>query len=261
MQFIVPLRKIALVALFLSSPLLLAPAVTAEETYDTGTDPTKLRSSAQLRFETLDLRSGFTSNTLYLRFAQPLGTRQRSSIEVKLPIVSCDVLGEDDYSTGDFSLRFAHVPVLTRQYGLLFTVEAVFDSADGPARGAGSNVLKAGVTYARFLPGGRIFAPTIQHAFTVGDRDAGRDKVSDTVVDFYYVPKLPNPRAYATIDPALSYDWESDTLSPSLAVTLGRVIDTGLPGTSSLFVKPSVGIGDDRAFDWGMEVGFKVVGF
>ena len=64
-----------------------------------------------------------------------------------------------------------------------------------------------------------------------------------------------------TLDPALSYDWENAKLTPWVAVTLGRVIPTGLPGTSSLFIKPSVGLGDDRAFDGGFEVGFKVVGF
>lgn len=50
-------------------------------------------------------------------------------------------------------------------------------------------------------------------------------------------------------------------VSPSLSVTLGYVTDTGLPGTSSFFIKPSAAFGNERAFDWGIEVGFKVVGF
>jgi hypothetical protein len=81
------------------------------------------------------------------------------------------------------------------------------------------------------------------------------------VVDLYYVPKLNDPRNYMTIDPALTHDWEGDRLSPTLAVTLGRVIPTALPGTSSVFIKPSFSFGDDRAYDWGIEVGFKVVGY
>jgi hypothetical protein len=245
----------------LSLSLVVSAAVAAEDQIDTGTDPTKLSRNAQIRFESLDLGDGFSNDTLYLRFTQPLGAAQRSSLEFKLPIVDSDVLGESGYGIGDFSLKFSHLPVLTQKYGILLTLEAIFDTADAADKGFGSNVLKPGITYARFLPGGSLFAPTIQHAFTVGDTAPGRTDVNITVVDLYYVPKLDDPRTYMTIDPALTYDWEREKLSPSLAVTLGRVIPTALPGTSSVFIKPAVGFGDDRAYDWGIEVGFKVVGF
>jgi hypothetical protein len=44
-------------------------------------------------------------------------------------------------------------------------------------------------------------------------------------------------------------------------VPANRRSSRGLPGSSSLFIKPSIGIREDRAFDWGLEAGFKVVGF
>jgi hypothetical protein len=245
----------------LSLSLLAGSAMAADGDIDNGTDPTKLSRNAQIRFESLDLGDGFTNNVLFLRFTQPLGSAQRSSLEFKLPVISNDVAGDSAYGVGDFILKFSHLATLTPKYGILLTLEAGFDTADKPEHGFGSNVLRPGITYARFLPGGSLFAPTLQHAFTVGDTDSGRTDVSITVADFYYVPKLRDPRNYMTIDPALTYDWNREQLSPSLAVTLGRVISTGLPGTSSVFVKPSAGIGSDRAYDWGLEVGFKVVGF
>jgi hypothetical protein len=238
-----------------------AVAMAEDAEINNGTDPTKLSTTAQLRFESLDLGDGFTNNTLYLRFTQPLGAAQRSSVELKLPIVSSNILDGSDYGMGDFSLKFTRLASLTPQYGILLTLEAIFDTADAADQGTGSNVLKPGITYARFLPNGAIFAPTLQHGFTVGSADSGRPDVNQTVIDFYYVPKLNDPLNYMTIDPALTYDWESEKLSPTLAVTLGRVIPMGLPGSSSLFVKPSIGFGGDRAYDWGIEVGFKVVGF
>lgn len=253
--------RVGILALGLSLTAILTTARAAEQQIDTGTDPTKLSRNAQVRFERLELRDGFSNNTLYLRFTQPLGAAQRSSLESKLPIVSSDVLGDSSYGIGDFSLKLSHLPVLTQKYGILLTLEAIFDTADEADHGFGSNVLKPGITYARFLAGGSLFAPTVQHAFTVGSADSSRTDVSSTVIDLYYVPKLRDPRTYMTIDPALTYDWESEKLSPSLAVTLGRVIRTALPGTSSVFIKPSVGFSDDRAYDWGLEVGFKVVGF
>lgn len=236
-------------------------AMAAEGDIDNGTDPTKLSRNFQLRYEALDLQNGFSNQTLFLRFTQPLGEAQKSSLEFKVPLISSDVLGEPGLGVGDLILKFSHLATLTPKYGILLTLEAAFDTADTADRGFGSNVLRPGITYARFLPGGSLFAPTLQHAFTVGQVDPGRTEVNLTVMDFYYVPKLNDPRNYMTLDPALSYDWENDKLIPSVALTLGRVIPTGLPGTSSLFIKPSVGLGEDRAFDWGFEVGFKVVGF
>jgi hypothetical protein len=241
--------------------VLAAAAMAEEAKIDNGTDPTKLSTTAQIRFESLDLGDGFTNNILFLRFTQPLGSAQRSSLELKLPILSNNIAGDSSYGAGDIILKFSHLAALTPKYGILLTLEAGFDTADRPELGFGSNVLRPGITYALFLPGGSLFAPTLQHAFTVGDTDSGRTDVSITVADFYYVPKLKDPRSYMTIDPALTYDWNREQLSPSLAVTLGRVISTGLPGTSSVFIKPSAGIGGDRAYDWGVEVGFKVVGF
>jgi hypothetical protein len=84
---------------------------------------------------------------------------------------------------------------------------------------------------------------------------------NNTALDLYYVPKLNDPRNYMTIDPALLYDWELERLSSLLALTLGRVIPTALPGTSGVFIKPSIGIANERAYDWGLEVGFTVVRF
>jgi hypothetical protein len=247
------------VGVFLS--LLAGGAIAAEGDIDNGTDPTKLSRNFQLRFEALDLQDGFSNQTLYLRFTQPLGAAQKSSLEFKLPIINSDVLGETGFGAGDLILKFSHLAALTPKYGILLTLEAAFNTANQADHGFGSDVLRPGITYARFLPGGNLFAPTLQHGFTVGDTDPGRSDVNITVIDLYYVPKLEDPRNYMTIDPAVLYDWEREKFSPSLAVTFGRVISTDLPGTSSLFIKPSIGFGNDRAYDWGLEAGFKVVGF
>ncbi len=163
--------------------------------------------------------------------------------------MSNDIAGNSGFGIGDVILKFSHLPVLTQKYAILLTLEASFDTADKAEHGLGSNVLRPGVTYARFLPGGSLFAPTVQHAFSVGDVDPGRTKVNNTAFDLYYVPRLKDPRSYMTIDPAVLYHWERDKLGASLAVTLGRVIPTALPGTSSVFIKPSIGIRGCHARD------------
>ena len=148
----------------------------------------------QLRFEALDLQNGFSNQTLFLRVTQPLGEAQKSSLDFKVPLISRDVLGEPGLGIGDLILKFSHLTTLTPKYGILLTLEAAFDTADTADRGFGSNVLQPGITYARFLPGESLFALTLQHALTVGPVDPGRTEVNLTVMDFYHVPKLNDPR-------------------------------------------------------------------
>ena len=80
----------------LALSLISSGAMAAEGDIDNGTDPTKLSRNAQIRYEMFDLGNGFSNNTLYLRFTEPLGAAQKSSLEFKLPIVSTDVLGDSD---------------------------------------------------------------------------------------------------------------------------------------------------------------------
>jgi hypothetical protein len=42
---------------------------------------------------------------------------------------------------------------------------------------------------------------------------------------------------------------------------MGRVTGPAFGGNGILFVKPSVFVGGDRPSSWGVEVGFKVLGF
>jgi hypothetical protein len=75
------------------------------------------------------------------------------------------------------------------------------------------------------------------------------------------VPKLSDPRYYVTFDPALTADVENDAEFASVAVTIGRVIGPAFGGSSQVYVKPGVFLGGERSADWGIEIGYKVIGF
>jgi hypothetical protein len=44
-------------------------------------------------------------------------------------------------------------------------------------------------------------------------------------------------------------------------VTVGRSLGPALGGNSQVFIKPTVFAGGDRPGKWGVEVGYKVIGF
>jgi hypothetical protein len=250
------------VILAATSAFLLAAASGAhgEEAANNGTDPTKLTTVAQATWERLDLNGGFRSDTLKLNYTVPLGEKRDWSLRYRVPLASVDVLGDDSYGLGDVSVQATHVFGLSRQGGWVAQGEMILDTASRDELGTGKNVLKGTLIRAWFLENGAIFAPALVHSESLWGDDRRRD-VRVTTVDFYYVPKLANPRNLVTFDPSLNFDWENDKRFAGLAVTMGRVTGPAFGGNGILFVKPSVFVGGDRPSSWGVEVGFKVLGF
>ncbi|HWS79314.1 MAG TPA: hypothetical protein VN205_13175 [Thermomonas sp.] len=227
---------------------------------DNGTDPTKFQTVALARYEYLDLAGGFGSGTLRLVYSRPIGDKRDYMWEVTVPVTAVDVYGDDGYDLGDVALKVQHVFGLSRTGAYVVKGEMNFDTAARPELGTGKDVFKGTFIYARFLKNKAIFAPAVVQSVSVGG-DAARADVNLTTFDFYYVPRLKDPRNLVTFDPSLNFDWENDKQFFGLAVTVGRVVGPAFGGNAVVFVKPSIFAGGDRPGDWGIEVGYKVLGF
>ena len=252
----------------LAPPFLLACAtwfsplgcLAQEKPVENGTDPSKLLSTAEAKYEYLDLAGGIGSGSLRLSFTQPLGEKQDYSLRLRVPISHIDISGNGSHDVGDVSLQLAHVFGLTRKHAFVLQAEAILDTAARPELGTGKNALKGTFIYAKFLPGGHIFAPALVQTNSVSGQSSRAD-INSTTVDFYYVPKLADSRNLVTFDPAINFDWEADRQYLSLAVTAGRVLGPQLGGVGVVFIKPSLFAGSERPATWGIELGYKVIGF
>ncbi|MFO1457218.1 MAG: hypothetical protein U1F18_13340 [Steroidobacteraceae bacterium] len=227
---------------------------------DNGTDPTRLSRIAEAKYEYLDLERGVSSGTLRLSWTQPLGARRDWALIARVPVASVDAGGQGSHDLGDASLKLSHVFGLTQTHGWVAQGEISFDTAARPELGSGKDVFKGTLIYARFLQGGGIFAPAWVQSRSLGG-DSRRATVNATTFDFYYVPKMADPRNLVTLDPALNFDWENDAEFFSFAVTAGRVLGPAFGGNAIGFVKPTLFAGGDRPGSWGIELGFKVIGF
>jgi hypothetical protein len=246
-----------LVALVSLPPL----AATAQEASapDTGTDPSRLSTAIDARYEYLDL-GNFSSGTFKLAYTLPFGAKRDFSLRLRVPLTYVDVFGNDNHGLGDVSLQLVHVFGLTRKRAFVAQAELLFDTAGRPELGSGRDVLKGTLIYARFLDDGAIFAPAWVQTNSLGG-DGNRAEVNSTTFDFYYVPKTSDPRNLVTYDPALTHDWENHKTFASLAVTVGRVLGPAFGGNAIVSIKPSLFFGNDRPADWGLEVGYKIIGF
>jgi hypothetical protein len=131
----------------------------ATQAVDNGTDPTKFSKVAEAKYEYLDLRDGFSSQTLRLSYTHPLGEKRNYSLRFRALATSVDVLGNGNFGIGDVSVQLAHVFGLTKEHGFVAQGELLFNTAQRPELGSGKNAFKGTLIYARFLKDGSIFAP------------------------------------------------------------------------------------------------------
>lgn len=232
----------------------------SDQNQDNGTDPTRLNRSVSASLEHLNLGGDLSQNTFTMLYTTPITDDARSALRLTVPFIQNDLAGRESYSLSDVGLSISRVLELTRQYGLVVSGEMTFDTANETEGGTGKNVFRGTVAYVKFLPGGIIFAPTLNQSNSIwGDRD--RRDINMTVLDFYIVPKLADPKTFVTFDPALNGNWEIGAQFFSLAMTVGRALGPAFGGRSQIYVRASSYAGGERAADWGVEVGYKVLGF
>lgn len=242
-----------------------AQAQEADQPVDNGTNPARFNTTAIVSYETADLDHGINIDTFELAYIQPFTADKDYNIRFKLPFARIDGtngLLSDNFDIGDFQVKIGHVAKkdMKKLTALVIGAEMSFDTAARPELGTGQNVLKLNATYAKGLSNKAIFAPAIVHSISLWGDDARAD-INNTVFDFYYVPKLSNPKNLITIDPAITLDWETDAQYASLATTFGRMLGPVFGGNSVLYVKPSVLMGNERPANWSVEIGYKLIGF
>jgi hypothetical protein len=225
-----------------------------------GTDPTKLVNSVVAQYEHFDLMGGRTNGVLKLNYTTTLDEARTYDLRFRVPVSRVTGIGNDGFAVGDASIQLGHVFGLSKAGAFVARGELIFNTAERPSLGTGKNVLKGTLIWAKFLSDGSIFAPAVVQSNSIGG-DAARTEVNNTVFDFYYVPKLATPGMWVTYDPALTFDRPSNKQFASLAVTVGVALGKAFGGQSQVFIKPTVFGGNDRPGDWGLEVGYKIIGF
>ena len=240
-------------------PLLVAAFPAGADDVDNGTDPTLLSTSVGIQAKHSGLLAGRSSALFEAFYTQPFGEPKTMALGVTLPFASGPV--DKSFGLGDVAVKFTHVPVVTKTWGLAYSAELVTDTAVRADLGSGQTSAKVSGFYARFLENGDILAPAVVQQVTLGDPDRGRSRINTTTLDFYYVPKFSDPRFFVTFDPAVVFDWRRDATYGSLTTTVGMMTGKVFGGAGQVYFKPQILVGGLRPADWSMQVGVKVLGF
>ena len=159
---------------------------------------------------------------------------------------------------GDTDFRFLAVPHATSKWGIAAGLEAFFPTATNDLLGTGKYVLRPQVFLGFFGLVGKnsIFAPGYLYAFDVGG-DSARAPVQQHQFDIYFVWLLAKMKHWLIFNPQINLDQENDLNIFVADLEFGYTIPQ-LPGTS-IHLRPGVGMGADRPFDFTFEFGVRFI--
>jgi hypothetical protein len=159
---------------------------------------------------------------------------------------------------GDFDARLLYLPYVRPKTIIALGLEGFFDTATNDVLGSGKTSL--GPTVIGVFPGllgrGSLFAPAYQYVFDIAGSD-DRGDISRSQIDLYFVWALAAGANWLIIDPQVIFDHENDKAPALVEAEWGFMIAPSI-GVSG-WLRPGVGVGADRLYDWNLETGLKFV--
>jgi hypothetical protein len=225
----------------------------------TGTNPTVLSRTFNVLNEYLSRPAGSYLNTTTVRYTEPFADG-RMSLRLSVPFAAMHVGGVTDSGLGDIAAKWTWVAHLDRREGYVVSAELFAPTAGQRSLGTGKWVFAPGLTYVYFASKEIIIAPALVHNVSFAG-DGGRQNVNSTNFDLYTLYKPVGQNWWLTSDLTIGHNWIANTNPTSWKLALGTTIGKLGDGVVNLTVKPGVGIGADRPFNWSLEVGLAVVGF
>ncbi len=233
----------------------------AQEAKDnSGTNPAVLNRSFSFSNEYRFLQDDHYYDVASFKYTEPF-MDGRASIRLNAPVNATDVGPGGEFGLGDIAAKLTYILYVDRQMGLIVSGEIGAPTASEDVLGSGKWTFAPGVTWANFLTPEIIIAPAYVHTISfAGDGD--RAEINRGDFDLYMVYKPKGERWWVTGDFTASYDFESKNTPLSFEVSLGRnlaVLENGAAVNG--YLRPGVGIGEDRPYDFNIEAGLSIVGF
>jgi hypothetical protein len=229
----------------------------------TGSNPLLFLPTLTLRNDYQNVRSSLWQNVTTLGYAQPV-QNGKANVRLNVPFVYNNLSGKDRFGLGDLALKYNFLPVVKMRgpipvSGVFVGIEGIFDTANRDEFGRGKNILSVEGGVGRFLSGGRIIAPALKYNRSISG-SGNRADVNELFLDLYMVKQFGGrTAAVLTIDPQIGVSFANNNHMPAL-VKVAYQFSPSKPG-HNVFIRPAVGVGKWRPYDWSIEVGYAIVGF
>lgn len=159
---------------------------------------------------------------------------------------------------GDFDARLLGIVYASSKVIVAPGLEVFFDTASNDALGQGTTTLvpQLFAVFPALLGPASLFAPGYQYVFDVGGSSDGGD-ISRSQIDLYFVWMLAKGKNWLLLDPQIIIDHENSREFATVDAEWGFMI-APKQGISA-YVRPGIGIGADRPWDWNLEFALKFI--
>jgi len=252
----------------------------AKNTKDkSGTNPINFQTELRFfnEYSWLNTAGDGTQDVLTMEYRAPIDLAKKWQLRTRLRYAGIEADLNDDGNNeinssglGDIDFRILTVPWLQGANGFAYGIEFFLNTASEPELGTGATAIAPQVFYGRFFKGnpmpiysgGGIFAPGLQWKFSI-EEDEGRQDINQFIIDLYFVSVTQSRKAWFFVDPQIIIDNENNTEFAVIDFQFGWMMSTWFPNlkTHSFWITPAVGIGNNRPVDYGLEFGYKFIGF
>ena len=251
-----------------------AQQITQDEADKTGTNPVNfardLRVYNEYSWLNTDEDGGQNVTTLEYRQAI-LGGRWQFRSRVRYSALKVGGIDRvEETGLGDADFRLLKKPWFIGANAFTIGAEFFLNTASEDALGSGTWALSPQVYYARFfgknpIPfygGGGLFAPGLQYRFSVHE-DKGRANTDQIVIDLNFLALSKDKTRWLFVNPQIVSDQENNADFAFIDVEFGWMMAKWYPNLKgqSFYIRPTFTIGADRPTDYGMELGYKFVGW
>lgn len=240
----------------------------------TGTNPINFTNDFRVynEFTQLNTKGDGEQNITTVEYRTPLmDGKWQFRARVRGGYTQADVTGDgkDDIDTsglGTVDFRFLTVPYVNmkKKVAVAVGIETILPTG---TKGIGSETLSFGpqVFGVYFMPLGiknSLIAPAYQHKFSVyGEDDNGADDdVNQSLFDIFFLKTSSDKQFWMLVNPSYVIDHETQQEYGVVDVEVGMMLDDWIDAKGhSVYLRPSIGWGTDRATDGSLEVGYKII--
>jgi hypothetical protein len=257
-----------------------AEQITKDTSDKTGTNPVNFQRDLRFynEYSWLNTDGDGYQNVSTMEYRQPIfdGAWQFRT-RIRYSFIEADINddGSNDIDVsgiGDADFRLLKQPWFFGANAVTTAVEVFLNTASEDALGAGTTALGPQVFYARFFgknpipfySGGGLFAPGLQYRFSIHE-DKGRADTDQIVIDLNFLVMSKDKTRWFFLNPQIVSDRENDADFAFIDIEFGWMMAKWYPNLKgqSFYIRPTFTIGSDtdRPTDYGMECGYKFIGW
>ncbi|WP_163401103.1 lipid A phosphoethanolamine transferase [Flavobacterium fluviatile] len=201
--------------------------------------------------EYLDTDSG-SYNTTQLRLLYPIGNKAWN-LRFDFPLVSTNSDTSNQTGIGDIGAGISYIPYMKHNNGISLRARVISNSASSPSFGTGKWVFIPAFFFARYLKNKKylwISSLEYQRSFAgySNRNDVNVLALENSIFLFF-------GRNWIAADAAVRYNKTLDGFQNNAYLELGRKISND----DLVYIHPSIAFGNQKSYNWGLEVGFLVL--